>query len=215
MITSPKRRIAAAARLAGPHRGFAEAAVLTAVLTAVFWTGSISLKQQADLGVVALRPDRLCRVRGPAVVPWSPPAFHTGPLALDRGVRAGLDQVGAGPRRCPGQATWSLPPPLPWRTTVRGPPASGGVFSRRLESAIGQVAACGRRESGLGVVRCAIVPSPPPNWPTITSDVGIDCREGQTVGQVDLSGVCPVGTVITTGDQPVRSRIQIGAEPLL
>jgi hypothetical protein len=50
-------------------------------------------------------------------------------------------------------------------------------------------------------------PRPPPNWPTITSDVGTVFAVVLPVGVNERLFVrlivrpCPVGTVITTGDQ--------------
>ena len=45
----------------------------------------------------------------------------------------------------------------------------------------------------------AVVPSPPPSWPTITSEVSVTA-----VGRLFVNPIvrlAPVGTVITTGDQ--------------
>ena len=56
-----------------------------------------------------------------------------------------------------------------------------------------------------GALVGVIVPRPPPNWPTIVSEVG---TEFVTVPVVTdrlfvklIVRACPVGTVITTGDQ--------------
>jgi hypothetical protein len=56
-------------------------------------------------------------------------------------------------------------------------------------------------------VEVAVDPRPPPNWPTITSDVGTVFAVVLPVGVNERLFVrlivkpCPVGTVITTGDQ--------------
>jgi len=52
--------------------------------------------------------------------------------------------------------------------------------------------------SGLAV-EVAVVPRPPPNCPTIVSDVGIG--EGKLFVR-EIVRLCPAGSVITTGDQP-------------
>src|SRR5437879_117263 len=60
---------------------------------------------------------------------------------------------------------------------------------------------------GLGV-EVAVVPRPPPNWPTITSEVGTVFVPGAAngIGVNErlfvrlIVRACPVGTVITTGD---------------
>jgi hypothetical protein len=57
------------------------------------------------------------------------------------------------------------------------------------------------------VVVVGVPPRPPPNWPTITNEVGI-LLTGPPTGVNDRLLVrliwrdCPVGTVITTGDHP-------------
>jgi hypothetical protein len=51
-------------------------------------------------------------------------------------------------------------------------------------------------------VLVAVDPSPPPNWPTIRSDVGTLLELANVRLFVRLTvRSCPVGTVITTGDQ--------------
>src|SRR5882762_1794649 len=86
-------------------------------------------------------------------------------------------------------------------------PCGGGVKPAALPK-MGQVTIC---EScvGLGViVRCARTPRPPPICPTIMSDVGTIFAVVLPVGKNDrlfvrlIVKACPVGTVITTGDQP-------------
>jgi hypothetical protein len=69
---------------------------------------------------------------------------------------------------------------------------------------MGQVALDWVAWLGLGV-ELAVVPRPPPNWPTITSDVGT-VLVPVPVAKLKLfvrliCSACPVGTVITTGDQ--------------
>jgi hypothetical protein len=54
---------------------------------------------------------------------------------------------------------------------------------------------------GLGV-DVAVVPRPPPNWPTITSDVGTLFAPNERLFVRLIVRADPVGTVITTGDQP-------------
>src|ERR1035438_2135561 len=54
---------------------------------------------------------------------------------------------------------------------------------------------------GLGVW-VADVPSPPPNWPTIVRDVGTLLFPNCSLFVRLMVRLCPVGTVITTGDQP-------------
>ena len=44
-------------------------------------------------------------------------------------------------------------------------------------------------------------PKPPPNWPTITSDVGTLFAPNERLFVRLIVRACPVGTVITTGDQ--------------
>ncbi len=51
--------------------------------------------------------------------------------------------------------------------------------------------------TGLGVV-LAVVPRPPPTWPTMVSEVGT--VPGRLLVRLIVRG--PGGTVITTGDQP-------------
>ena len=63
------------------------------------------------------------------------------------------------------------------------------------------------------VVRCVRLPKPPPNWPTISNDVGT-VLGGGGVPPAGVGGwnerllvrlivrSCPDGTVITIGDQP-------------
>src|SRR5580704_5186963 len=74
-----------------------------------------------------------------------------------------------------------------------GPPAIGQV-----------VAPCAFVWSGLAAL-VAVVPRPPPNWPTITSEVGtvfVPVPAGKDRLFVRLMmRAWPVGTVITTGDQ--------------
>jgi hypothetical protein len=56
--------------------------------------------------------------------------------------------------------------------------------------------------SGLAV-DVAVVPSPPPNWPTIMREVGtvFPLLNERLLVRL-IVRICPVGTVITTGDQP-------------
>jgi hypothetical protein len=69
------------------------------------------------------------------------------------------------------------------------------------------VAACDWEWSGLAVVvRCVTSPSPPPTWPTITSDVGTLLPFANDRLFVRLivraAGLGDAETVITTGDHP-------------
>src|SRR4029077_2911676 len=71
---------------------------------------------------------------------------------------------------------------------------------------------CSGACTGLAVVvLCARFPRPPPTWPTITREVGTVFAVALPVG-VNVSRVvrllvrlCPVATVITTGDQPASA----------
>src|ERR1700704_729312 len=78
-------------------------------------------------------------------------------------------------------------------TPIGGVP--GGV------PAMGQVTGCALEWSGL-TVEVAVVPRPPPNWPTITNEVGKLFAPNERLLVRLIVRVCPVGTVITTGDQP-------------
>jgi hypothetical protein len=49
----------------------------------------------------------------------------------------------------------------------------------------------------------AVVPRPPPTWPTITSDVGTGA--GKLLVRLIVKVAVPEGTLITTGDQPVAA----------
>src|SRR6266436_8961869 len=54
-----------------------------------------------------------------------------------------------------------------------------------------------------GAVNPPGVPRPPPNWPTITSEVGTELPfKNERLFVRLIVRACPVGTVITTGDQP-------------
>ena len=95
----------------------------------------------------------------------------------------------------------------PWAGGVPAPlsPPPGG------SPAIGQVSGWALVWSGLGVVVGA-APSPPPNWPTITSEVGTVLPLAKERLLVRLiCRVCPVGTVITTGDQTPTSGVVVSA----
>jgi hypothetical protein len=90
---------------------------------------------------------------------------------------------------------------------TRGPCAGGVPLVRG--SAMGHVTDCALLWSGLGVVvLCVRSPRPPPNWPTITSEVGILYGVVLPVGVNErlfvrlIVRTCPMGTVITTGDHP-------------
>ncbi|CAB3809871.1 hypothetical protein LMG28138_06120 [Pararobbsia alpina] len=73
----------------------------------------------------------------------------------------------------------------------------GGVNVAPLPvPAIGQVVAVCVGCTGLGVL-VAVVPSPPPSWPTTTSDVGT--APGKLLVRLIVND--PGGVVITTGDQ--------------
>src|SRR5260370_33431246 len=85
-------------------------------------------------------------------------------------------------------------------------PCTGGVFAAP-GLAIGHVTCWALVWSGGNVVvRCVRSPRPPPNWPTITSEVGIVYGVVLPVGVNErlfvrlICRICPVGTVITTGD---------------
>jgi hypothetical protein len=64
---------------------------------------------------------------------------------------------------------------------------------------MGHVAGWALVWSGLGV-EVAVVPRPPPNWPTITSEVGKLFAPNKRLLVRLIVRACPVGTVITTGD---------------
>ena len=73
----------------------------------------------------------------------------------------------------------------------------GGVNDAPLPvPAIGHVVAVCVGCVGLAVL-VAVVPRPPPSWPTMTSEVGT--VPGRLLVRLIVSG--PGGTVITTGDQ--------------
>src|SRR5258708_22586228 len=103
-------------------------------------------------------------------------------------------------------------------------PWTGGVptpvkAARGASPAIGQVSGWALVWSGLAT-EVEVVPSPPPSWPTITSEVGMlpEANERRFVRLICRS--CPVGTVITTGDQAPTpaavgfSAAQTAVEPL-
>ena len=79
-------------------------------------------------------------------------------------------------------------------TPVTGAPAAS--------PAIGQVSGCALVWLGLAA-EVAVVPSPPPNWPTITSDVGMLPPAKVRLFVRVIVRSWPVGTVITTGDHTV------------
>jgi hypothetical protein len=81
---------------------------------------------------------------------------------------------------------------------TRGP-CVGGVFAAP-GVAIGHVTCWAMEWSGLPV-EVAVVPRPPPNWPTITNDVGTLLAPNERLLVRLIVRSCPVGTVITTGDQ--------------
>jgi len=87
---------------------------------------------------------------------------------------------------------------------TRGP-CAGGVFAAP-GLAIGQVTCWASEWSGAAVVvLCVRSPRPPPNWPTITSEVGrvfvpVPAVKDRPFVKL-IVRACPVGTVITTGDQ--------------
>ncbi|MFM0030738.1 hypothetical protein PQR70_31415 [Paraburkholderia madseniana] len=90
---------------------------------------------------------------------------------------------------------------LPVATSVandwtRGPCAGGVNVAPLALLAIGQVVAVCVGCGGLGTF-VAVVPRPPPNCPTTTSEVGT--APGKLLVRLTVSG--PGGTVITTGDQ--------------
>jgi hypothetical protein len=65
---------------------------------------------------------------------------------------------------------------------------------------MGQVTGCALVWSGL-VVEVAVVPRPPPNWPTITSEVGTELLfKNERLFVRLIVRPCPAGTVMTTGD---------------
>src|SRR6267378_6127751 len=101
---------------------------------------------------------------------------------------------------------------------TRGP-CAGGVpapvsGAPGASPAMGQVTGCALVWSGLGVQVAPLVavaamlqlaltaPRPPPNWPTITSEVGTLFAPNERLLVRLIVRACPVGTVITTGDQP-------------
>jgi hypothetical protein len=71
------------------------------------------------------------------------------------------------------------------------------------------VAACAPEWSGGAVVvRCETSPRPPPNWPTIVSDVGTEFAPNVRLFVKPMLRppvVAALGMVITTGDQPVAA----------
>src|SRR6266550_2801919 len=79
---------------------------------------------------------------------------------------------------------------------TRGP-CCGGVPSV-VGSAIGHVVCWALAWFG-AAVNPPGVPRPPPNWPTITSEVGTGL--GRPFVRL-MVNACPAGTVITTGDHP-------------
>ena len=86
---------------------------------------------------------------------------------------------------------------------TRGP-CGGGVLAPSPGSLLdaGHVSVC-TACVGLAVL-VAPVPSPPPTWPTIVSDVGIPDIAPGGVGRLFVKLIVrlfPVGTLITTGDQ--------------
>src|SRR5437879_4819232 len=77
-------------------------------------------------------------------------------------------------------------------TPVRGAPGAS--------PAMGHVSGWAMVWSGLAV-EVAVVPRPPPNWPTITSEVGTALPfKNERLFVRLIVRACPVGTVITTGD---------------
>src|SRR3954470_2129472 len=112
-------------------------------------------------------------------------------------------------------------PELPAATSVandctRGP-CGGGVFAPSPGSLLeaGHVRFC-TSCVGLAVV-VALFPSPPPNCPTMVSDVGILVAPKIRLLVKLICRVCPVGTVMTTGDQPPTAAgfrlAQVAVEP--
>src|SRR5207249_9838527 len=100
---------------------------------------------------------------------------------------------------------------------TRGPCAGGVPFVDG--SATGHVVSWALEWSGLGVGGlCARFPRPPPNCPTITSEVGTVLPFNNERLFVRLMvRPCPVGTLITTGDQPVANGFnaaQVAVEPV-
>src|SRR6266481_4964291 len=91
----------------------------------------------------------------------------------------------------------------PARTSVENDwtrvPCAGGVFAAP-GLAMGHLTCWAREWSGL-VVAVAVVPSPPPNCPTITREVGTEFAPNVRLFVRLICRICPVGTVITTGDQ--------------
>src|ERR1700730_7840208 len=91
--------------------------------------------------------------------------------------------------------------------------------------AMGHVSGWALLWSGAAVL-LAVVPSPPPNCPTITIEVGTGLAVVLPVGVNDrlfvrlIVRLCPVGTVITTGDQMAGviaagfSGAQVAVEPV-
>src|SRR6266566_6701827 len=80
-------------------------------------------------------------------------------------------------------------------------PCVGGVFAGP-GLATGHVTCWALEWSGLAV-EVAVVPRPPPNWPTITSEVGTELPfKNERLFVRLIVRASPVGTVITTGDQP-------------
>ncbi len=101
-------------------------------------------------------------------------------------------------------------------------PCSGGVPGEAAAPTIGQVTlACALEWSGDASL-VAAVPSPAPNWPTITSEVGIVLAVVVVVG-VKLRLLVrlivnpwPVGTVMTTGLHPAAAGLSgahVAVEP--
>src|SRR6266576_219287 len=85
-------------------------------------------------------------------------------------------------------------------------PCAGGVptpvsGAPGASPAMGQVSGWALAWLGLAV-KLPAVPRPPPNWPTITSDVGTLFAPNERLLVRLIVRTCPVGTVITTGDQP-------------
>src|SRR5882762_2728854 len=110
-----------------------------------------------------------------------------------------------------GDAHWPAAAVVPTGTTsvendCTRVPCAGGVNGNPTPATVDHVAFESVAWTGLGV-EVAVVPRPPPNCPTMVSEVGMGFATVAPVGvNVRLFvrlmvRICPAGTVITTGDQ--------------
>ena len=97
-------------------------------------------------------------------------------------------------------------------------PCAGGVNGNGAGPTVDHVAFVWVGWAGL-VVEVAVVPRPPPNWPTIASEVGMVFAVAAPVGVNErlfvrlIVRVCPVGTVITTGDHVDGTPTTVDTDP--